>query len=93
MILLCACSSVRIERRFPKPTPKSNQLPAKQEVTDSVDSITAKSLAKILQNCPDLNLIVEAWPDLPEAVKVGIAAMVKAALPEINTYKKSKRKN
>jgi hypothetical protein len=29
---------------------------------------------------PDLAAVVAAWPDLPEAVKVEIMAMVKAAL-------------
>jgi len=28
---------------------------------------------------PDLAAVVEAWPDLPEALKAGIVAMVKAA--------------
>ena len=28
---------------------------------------------------PDLAAVVEAWPDLPEAIKAGIVAMVKAA--------------
>jgi hypothetical protein len=28
---------------------------------------------------PDLALVVERWPDLPEAVRAGIVAMVKAA--------------
>ena len=28
---------------------------------------------------PDLTTVVEAWPDLPEAIKAGILAMVKAA--------------
>ena len=30
----------------------------------------------------DLARIVDAWPMLPEAVRAGILAMVKAALPE-----------
>ncbi len=29
-------------------------------------------------NSPDLAAVVEAWPDLPEALKAGIVAMVKA---------------
>jgi hypothetical protein len=33
---------------------------------------------------PDLAAVVEAWPDLPEALKAGIVAMVKAAL--LNEY-------
>jgi hypothetical protein len=28
---------------------------------------------------PDLAAVVEAWPELPEAIKAGIVAMVKAA--------------
>jgi len=28
---------------------------------------------------PDLAAVVDAWPDLPEALKAGILAMVKAA--------------
>jgi hypothetical protein len=29
--------------------------------------------------CKDLETIVDAWPNLPEALKAGIVAMVKAA--------------
>ena len=29
---------------------------------------------------PDLAAVVDAWPDLPEAIRAGILAMVKAAL-------------
>ena len=74
-MLLCACSSVRIERRFPKPIPKSNQLPAKQEVTDSVDSITAKSPAKVLQKFPELARIIEVWPALPAHIRTAILTL------------------
>jgi hypothetical protein len=28
---------------------------------------------------PDLAAVVDAWPDLPEAIRAGIVAMVKAA--------------
>lgn len=31
---------------------------------------------------PDLARIIDAWPDLPEAVRVGIMAMVQAAGPD-----------
>jgi hypothetical protein len=32
------------------------------------------------QSDPDLAAVAEAWPELPEAIKAGILAMVKAAL-------------
>ncbi len=31
------------------------------------------------QKYPDLAAVIEAWPNLPEALKAGIVAMVKAA--------------
>ena len=31
---------------------------------------------------PDLAAIVDAWPELPEAIRAGILAMVRAALFE-----------
>jgi hypothetical protein len=31
---------------------------------------------------PDLAAVENAWPDLPEAIKAGIVAMVKAAWPK-----------
>jgi hypothetical protein len=34
------------------------------------------------QNHPDLAAVVAAWPRLPEAIRAGIVAMIKAASPE-----------
>ena len=39
----------------------------------------ADSLADLLQNDPDLAAVIRTWPGLPEAVRAGIVAMVKAA--------------
>ncbi|MCH9035571.1 MAG: hypothetical protein IID42_13900 [Planctomycetes bacterium] len=39
----------------------------------------ADSLADLLQNDPDLAAVISTWPELPEAVRAGIVAMVKAA--------------
>jgi hypothetical protein len=39
-------------------------------------------LALLAQKSPDLALLVERWDALPEAVRAGIVAMVKASLPE-----------
>ena len=39
----------------------------------------SSDLSEIAQKDPNLAKIVTAWPSLPEAVKAGIVAMVKAA--------------
>jgi len=56
--------------------------------TQAVDtSVTSKNAPNVLASClallarksPDLALLVERWDGLPEAVRAGIVAMVKAA--------------
>jgi hypothetical protein len=37
------------------------------------------ALAELLADAPELTSLLAAWPALPEPVKAGIAAMVKAA--------------
>jgi hypothetical protein len=39
----------------------------------------ASCLALLAQKSPDLALVVEHWDNLPEAVRAGIVALVKAA--------------
>ena len=39
----------------------------------------AARLAFLARKCPDLALLVERWDALPEAVRAGVVAMVKAA--------------
>jgi hypothetical protein len=46
--------------------------------------LSAPSLAPHLptdacKSCPDLAAVVAAWPELPDAIKAGIVAMVEAA--------------
>jgi len=48
-------------------------------LTESPDDDLARSLALLVRDCPELNTIVQAWPDLSEALKSGILAMVKTA--------------
>ncbi len=43
------------------------------------DPRLAPSLADFLQNDPGLRAVVEAWPELPGAIRAGIVAMVRAA--------------
>jgi hypothetical protein len=48
---------------------------------DSADKRLADSLADLAQNDPDLAGVIRAWPELPDGIKAGIMAMVKAAKP------------
>ncbi len=55
-----------------KGMPGSHLSQAPPPVADHLPNDTCKT-------DPDLAAVVEAWPDLPAAIKVGIVAMVKAA--------------
>ena len=44
--------------------------------------VLASCLAPLARNSLDLALLVERWDELPEAVRAGIIAMVKASLPK-----------
>jgi len=46
---------------------------------DADDSHWRTHWWKALQNHPDLQSIVEAWPTLPDTLKAGILAMVRAS--------------
>ena len=73
----------------PRPVSQSNGLANRSEGTESPPEYKGnpshqRSLAHHLptdtcQTDPDLARIVDAWPTLPEAVRAGIVAMVKAA--------------
>ncbi len=75
--------SPRIHARPPprglEPLSESAQVSQPQGLTKKPDSVLASCLALSVQNDPDLAAVVETWADLPEAVRVGIVAMVKAA--------------
>ncbi|MFC1782735.1 hypothetical protein ACFL02_04010 [Planctomycetota bacterium] len=48
-------------------------------LTETDHNNSAQNLDILLQEYPDLERILTAWPDLPEPVKAGIVAMVQAA--------------
>jgi hypothetical protein len=43
------------------------------------ESVLASCLALFAEKDPDLALVLNAWPALPDALRAGIVAMVKAA--------------
>ena len=68
-----------VDLRFTKPllNSTSNDDTA---TCESASTRLASSLATILQEHAELTAVVEAWPGLPEAVRAGILAMVKASV-------------
>jgi hypothetical protein len=56
------------------PPENHNPLPA-----DDLQKNQEAALPKNCQNDPDLALVVECWPDLPEHIKQAIKALIKAA--------------
>ncbi|HUT12475.1 MAG TPA: hypothetical protein VMY42_18395 [Thermoguttaceae bacterium] len=57
----------------------STEPPQRQQVTETDPESMAHCVALLVQSHPGLALVVETWPELPEAIRAGIAAMVKAA--------------
>jgi hypothetical protein len=64
-------------------TSDENSLPHCNEKTcgESADSACRALCRNIAEIDPDLANLVTAWPTLPEPIKAGIAAMVKASTP------------
>ena len=60
---------------------ESTETQARQQVTDTQVASVARCVALLADESPDLAVVVEAWAVLPEAVRVGIVAMVKSAAP------------
>jgi hypothetical protein len=58
------------------------QFGTSDKAKNSDENVLASCLALLARKSPDLALLVERWNDLPEAVRAGIAAMVKAADPQ-----------
>ena len=46
---------------------------------EALGALLGALAAEIGPSCPDLAAVVDAWPRLPNALKAGIVAMVKAA--------------
>jgi hypothetical protein len=77
------CASVRKKCRVPpvglEPTdPNLQGIPEKQ-LTATPENALAHSLAQDSQIDPDLARLIDAWPTLPAAIRMGILAMIEAA--------------
>ena len=60
-------------------TPEAND-PQANELHSTENPLTVPvTVVGLEEMSPDIRAIVDAWPDLPEAIKAGILAIVKAA--------------
>jgi hypothetical protein len=50
--------------------------PTNKELTKTENPVFDTSLDKILQKYPDLALVVERWPNLPDTIKAAIKALI-----------------
>jgi len=57
----------------------SAELPQRQVVAETPAERVAFCVALLGRESPDLAALVEAWADLPDAIRAGIVAMVKTA--------------
>jgi hypothetical protein len=73
-------SGGKVEAAGVEPASRSPEAGKPQGVTASAPKPLAQTLARDSQIDPSLARIVEAWPKLPEAVRAGILAMVKATV-------------
>ena len=78
------CENARPGTRTPNPLIKS-QLPeiensrTDNDLDESASGRAADMYARVAENAA-LRAVVDAWPELPEAVRAGILAMVRASV-------------
>jgi hypothetical protein len=58
-----------------EPASRSPEQPASQDIISTGREPLAQTLARNLQNDPDLAVVVDAWPTLSEAVRMAILAL------------------
>ncbi len=68
-----------VEQRPFKPMAKSSNPPTNKELTESDPSDLAENLALVAEKHPELAKIIEAWPDLPSAIRSAIMAIVRTS--------------
>ena len=74
-------SEFQVEAAGIEPVTSIPQIHKPQIVTPSAPEPLAHSLACQVEKDPNLKLLVERWDCLPEPVRAGIVAMIKAACP------------
>jgi hypothetical protein len=74
-----SCSTVHLLEIPPRglePLKGNQQTIINKGITKSQESVLSTSLDKILQEYPEIERIITAWPKLPEHTKVAIKALI-----------------
>jgi len=66
----------RIPPRGVEPLESKSQSQTNKALTENENSVFATGLDNFVQKYPDLNEVVEAWPDLPEDTRTAIKALI-----------------
>ena len=74
----CA-NSLALPPRGVEPLSDNSQVADSSQVTQNQENVLAVCLALLERENPDLAGVVRAWPELPDAVRARIVAMVKAS--------------
>ena len=59
-----------------EPLKGNQQATVNKTLTENKNPVLSTGLDKILQKNPELCQLIEAWPDLPENIKVEIKALI-----------------
>jgi hypothetical protein len=65
--------------RFTKPESENANNQLNQALTEGPENVLASRLALLAEKHPDLALVVEHWPNLPEHIKTTIKTLVETA--------------
>jgi len=71
---------VRLEAAGIEPASKPAQDKVQKRLAGEGQKSFAQTFAREIENYPDLTRIVAAWPELPEAIRRAMLALVESAL-------------
>lgn len=64
--------------QFRRPTTDTDQVANSRELTKNGQNYFAINVVNFIQNEPELQLIIEVWPELPGHIKAAIKALITA---------------
>jgi hypothetical protein len=59
---------------------KNHKSPQNQALTESPENVLASCLALLTPKYPELALVVNSWPNLPEHIKAAVKALINSSL-------------